>query len=291
MAAGEDEKTREQGKGFAGLSSLLSDVDTIFSAAAEKPPASPSANPPGTSRSAPQAAPSKPQPVPQQSSKPPQQPGSSSFNSKWVWGINAVIIIGALWLMGQSTKNASTPTSAYSPPEQSTTPSYSTPTPPLQVSSRRATSTNSTVMSNGEGATYSVPSYRLAELNADEQAAKSAQQKAREMNAQVDRQKILLDDEQRRVEQYKVQLDELGSEIEQQRSLVDSSNQFELDAFNSKVNEYNTNRVQAQRRINKFNVDVDAYNELVQRLRIQEQQANNMVDTYNSKLEQYGTRQ
>jgi len=146
-------------------------------------------------------------------------------------------------------------------------------------------------MSNGEGATYSVPSYRLAELNADEQAAKSAQQKAREMNAQVDRQKILLDDEQRRVEQYKVQLDELGSEIEQQRSLVDSSNQFELDAFNSKVNEYNTNRVQAQRRINKFNVDVDAYNELVQRLRIQEQQANNMVDTYNSKLEQYGTRQ
>lgn len=290
MAAGEDDRKREQGKGFAGLSSLLSDVDTTFSSAAEKPPASPSANPPGTSRSAPQAAPSRPQPVPQQSSIPPQQPGSSSTNSKWVWGINAVIIIGALWLMGQSTKNASTPTSAYSPPVQSTTPSYSAP-PQSQVPSPGETSTNSSVMSDGKGATYSVPSYRLAELNASEQAARSAQQRARELDAQVDSQKILLDDEERRVEQYKEQLDALGNEIEQQRSLVDSTNQYELDAFNSKVNEYNTERVQVQRRIHKFNIDVDAYNNLVQRARIQEQQANNMVDVYNSKLEQYGTRQ
>lgn len=146
-------------------------------------------------------------------------------------------------------------------------------------------------MSDGKGATYSVPSYRLAELNASEQAARSAQQRARELDAQVDSQKILLDDEERRVEQYKEQLDALGNEIEQQRSLVDSTNQYELDAFNSKVNEYNTERVQVQRRIHKFNIDVDAYNNLVQRARIQEQQANNMVDVYNSKLEQYGTRQ
>lgn len=111
------------------------------------------------------------------------------------------------------------------------------------------------------------------------------------MDAQVERQKIVLDEEKRQVEKGERQHNALGSEIEQQRLLVDSSNQYEVDSFNSKIREYNANRTRLRRQINKLNIDVDTYNNLVRRAQTLEQQANHLVDIYNSKLEQYGTRQ
>jgi hypothetical protein len=139
VAAGEDDKKKEQGKGFAGLSSLVSDVNTMPPPAAKKPATGSSGTTSGASRPASQAASPEPQPAPQQPYKPPQQPGSGSSSGKWWIGIAAVI--GVLWLIGQSNKNTSSPAPAHSPPAQAATPSYSPPPAQPQVPPRPAEST------------------------------------------------------------------------------------------------------------------------------------------------------
>ena len=129
MTGGEEEQKKGEGKGFAGLSSLVSDVDTTPPPAAK---AEPAAAAPGAGRSAPQ--PAQPQPSHRQTYQEPAQPPSSgSFGGKWVLGIAAVI--GVLWLIGQSNKTTTPPAPAYSPPTQSTAPSY-TPPPQPQAPSR-----------------------------------------------------------------------------------------------------------------------------------------------------------
>jgi len=138
VAAAEDDKKQEQGKGFAGLSTLVSDVDTTFPPAAKKPTTSSTGAASGASRSAPQTTPPEPKPAPQQPYKPPRQPGSGSSSGKWWIGIAAVI--GVLWLIGQSNKNASSPTPAYAPPAQTATPGYSPAPAQPQVPSRPAES-------------------------------------------------------------------------------------------------------------------------------------------------------
>ena len=118
MTGGEEEQSTGDGKGFAGLSSLVSDVDTTPPPAAKVEPAAA----PGTGRPAPQAA--QPQPSQRQTDQEPAQPPSSgSFDGKWVLGIAAVI--GVLLLIGQSDKNTSSSDPAYSPSPQRTAPSYS----------------------------------------------------------------------------------------------------------------------------------------------------------------------
>lgn len=126
---GEEEQKRGEGKGFAGLSSLVSDVDTTPPPA---PKIEPAAAAPGAGRPAPQPA----QPLPSQRQtyqEPAQPPSSGSSGGKWVLGIAAVI--GVLWLIGQSNKSTTSPAPAYSPPAQTATPSYSPPTEP-QAQSR-----------------------------------------------------------------------------------------------------------------------------------------------------------
>lgn len=139
MATGEDDNKKKEGKGFAGLSSLVSDVDAPPPPAAKMPPTSPSGTTSsGAGRPTPQPAPPpKPQPAPQQSYKPPQQPGSGSSADKWWIGI--AVVVGFFWLIGQSNENTSSPAPAYSPPSQTATPSYSPPAQP-QVPSRPAES-------------------------------------------------------------------------------------------------------------------------------------------------------
>lgn len=126
---GEEEQKKGDGKGFAGLSSLVSDVDTTPPPAAK---AEPAAAAPGAGRPAPQ--PAQPQPSQRQTYQEPAQPSSGgSSGGKWVLGIAAVM--GVLWLIGQSDKNTTSPAPAYSPPAQSTAPSY-TPPPQPQAPSR-----------------------------------------------------------------------------------------------------------------------------------------------------------
>lgn len=130
MTGGEEEQKKGEGKGFAGLSSLVSDVDTT------PPPAAkiePSAAAPGAGHPAPQ--PAQPQPSQRQTYQEPAQPPSSgSSGGRWVLGIAAVI--GVLWLIGQSDKSTTSPTPAYSPPAQTATPSYSPPPAEPQAPSR-----------------------------------------------------------------------------------------------------------------------------------------------------------
>ena len=126
MAVGGEEKNKGEDKGFAGLSSLVSDVDTTL------PPPSPNKEPAAAAPSAgrPGSQPAQPQPSQRQTYQEPAQPSSGgSSGGKWVLGIAAVI--GVLWLIGQSNKTTtSSPAPAYSPPAQSTAPSYSPPAQP-----------------------------------------------------------------------------------------------------------------------------------------------------------------
>lgn len=126
MAGGENDK-KEEGKGFAGLSSLVSDVDTTPPPAAKKEPA---AAAPSAPRPAPQPAQPQPQPQPsqRQTYQEPPQPSSGSSGGKWVLGIAAVI--GVFWLIGQADKPTTSSAPSYSPPTQSAAPSYTSPPQP-----------------------------------------------------------------------------------------------------------------------------------------------------------------
>lgn len=123
--AGEAEQKKGEGKGFAGLSSLVSDVDTTPPPAAKK-------DPPATALSAgrPASQPAEPLPQPsqRQTNQERAQPSSGSSDGKWVLGIAAAI--GLLWLIGQSNNITTSPAPAYSLPAQSTAPSYSPPVQP-----------------------------------------------------------------------------------------------------------------------------------------------------------------
>lgn len=127
MAAEEENNKKNEGKGFAGLSSLVSDVDTT------PPPPAPKTESAGsttsTGRPASQTAQPQPQqPTQRQTYQEPPQPSSGSSGGKWILGIAAVV--GLLWLIGQSNKNTPSPAPAYSPPAQSAAPSYSPPAQP-----------------------------------------------------------------------------------------------------------------------------------------------------------------
>lgn len=131
MVEGEYENKKDESKGFAGLSSLVSDVDTSPPPAAKKEPTSTS----GDSSSPPpppsaQTAPAQPQPRQQQTYQEPSQPSSGSSGGKWVLGIAAVI--GVLWLIGQADKPTTSSAPTYSPPVQSAAPSYSPPAQPQE---------------------------------------------------------------------------------------------------------------------------------------------------------------
>ena len=124
MTGGEEEPKKAEGKGFAGLSSLVSDVDTTPPAPAPKK--EPAAAAPSAGYPSSQPAQPQPQPSQRQTYQEPAQPSSGgSSGGKWVLGIAAVM--GVLWLIGQSDKNTTSPAPAYSPPAQTATPSYSPP--------------------------------------------------------------------------------------------------------------------------------------------------------------------
>jgi len=117
VATAEEEQNKGEGKGFAGLSSLVSDVDTTL-----PPPAKHEAAGSGASSSAErstfsQNAQSEPEPAQERPYQAPSQPSSGSSTGKWVLGIAAVI--GVFWFIGESNKNSpSSPPSAYSPSAQ-----------------------------------------------------------------------------------------------------------------------------------------------------------------------------
>lgn len=131
-----EEQTKKESKGFAGLSSLVSDVDTTPTPTPKSEPAAaaPSAERPAS----PQPAEPQPQPSQRQTYQEPAQHAAGGISEgKQAFGCLVVaVVIGMFWLVSQSDRNTTYPISAYTPPAQSTAlerieaaPAY---TPPAQ---------------------------------------------------------------------------------------------------------------------------------------------------------------
>lgn len=228
MVTGGDDKKKEQGKGFTGLSSLVSDVDAILPPAAKNPTSNSTETKSGPTRSATQAAaPPKPPPPPEQSYKykPPPQPDSGSSGGKWTIGIVVVVVVGFFALIGQSSKNTSTPAPAYSPPAQSTTPSYFPPAQP-QVPSRPAES--KPPVGQGLSLSYDQIAYCVAEdirMNGARSAVNNYN------GSDVDRFSVMVADYNSRCSNFRYRrgaLESVRSSIEPYRSQLYSEGQQRL---------------------------------------------------------------
>ncbi len=117
----EEEQKKGESKGFAGLSSLVSDVDTTT------PLPTPKKEPAAAASSAGQPAQPQPNQHRQTYQKSAQPSSRGSSGGEWLLGIAAVIVV--LLLIGPPNENTISPAPAYSPPAQSTAPSYSPPAP------------------------------------------------------------------------------------------------------------------------------------------------------------------
>ena len=113
MTDGAEDPKKGEGKGFAGLSSLVSDVDTTPPPATKKEPtAAPSAP-----RPAPQPTQPQPPPTQHQTHQAPAQPSSDSSGGKWLLGIIAVIGV-IIWLASHSDNTGTSTTPVYDPSKQ-----------------------------------------------------------------------------------------------------------------------------------------------------------------------------
>lgn len=129
MAAEEENNKKNEGKGFAGLSSLVSDVDTTPSSPAPKTESA------GSTTSSGRPASQSAQPQPQQ---PTQRQAYTRASATVVWLVWRQVVAGpgcrrwpalAHRPVQQAHREAS-PAPAYSPPAQSAAPSYSPPAQP-----------------------------------------------------------------------------------------------------------------------------------------------------------------
>lgn len=111
-----DKEKKEAGKGFAGLSSLVSDVDSAVTNAKQE------ASRPTSTQPAPPTEPeSERQPYQHTSS----QPTGSSSKGKWLLGIGAVIVV--LWLLSSGSGSKSTPSKTWVEPSFPVTPTIKEP--------------------------------------------------------------------------------------------------------------------------------------------------------------------
>ena len=124
MAEGEDQEKVDPKKGFAGLSSMVSDVDsTVAQTARESKPAPRAAPAPAeSSRSTDDKEPDRPV------YQAPAQSSGGSSTGKWVLGIG--VVAGLLWLVSQSGDKTSSPAPAYTPSGNSS--SVASPSPSWQ---------------------------------------------------------------------------------------------------------------------------------------------------------------
>jgi len=128
MAQGEDRKKEDSSTGFAGLSSMVSDVESTVAQTARDSRAIATA----TSSSSPATGPLSPKS--EESGRPPYQapaePSGGSSAGKWLLGIGAVVSL--IWIASQSGDKSSSPSPVYTP--NSDTPSVASPSPTGQPS-------------------------------------------------------------------------------------------------------------------------------------------------------------
>lgn len=129
-----DDDKNKSAAGFAGLSSLVSEVEIDADApkSASVPAGSAKQEPPGEKqKSAPNAQQGgEPQPTTQTYQAPIQPSGNSGW--KWVLGIGAVIAV--IWMAGSGNKNQTSPSYSSSPSAPTYSPPAATPTAPSRLS-------------------------------------------------------------------------------------------------------------------------------------------------------------
>jgi len=125
VASGEEQEKEGAGHGFAGLSSMVSDVYVAVEPPKQKAQSKPdhtTNNPQPHATSSQKGDVAKPAP---QTYQAPAQPSGGSSGGKWLLGIGAVV--GVIWLVGASgNKNTSSP-SSYTPSSYATAPTSQPP--------------------------------------------------------------------------------------------------------------------------------------------------------------------
>lgn len=132
MAQQEKGENKGKGQGFAGLSSLVSDMEAVFPSPA-KPKAAEFDNAPSTAQTvkASQSTQPEPQTTKKKSDQTLSQPSSGSSMFKWVVGVILVI-----WFVNTVTTTPSPPKPTYTPQAKNTAPSYSPSPVQAQIPSR-----------------------------------------------------------------------------------------------------------------------------------------------------------
>jgi peptidoglycan hydrolase-like protein with peptidoglycan-binding domain len=129
VASEEDKKQQSDGKGFAGLSSMVSDVDATVASTPKQQQREASSS--STHQSSPAARPERQvqQRATQQTNQAPEQPSGVSSAGKWLFGI--VAVFGVIWLANQSDNNSPSRSTNSSAPSSTTVVPSSTSQPPV----------------------------------------------------------------------------------------------------------------------------------------------------------------
>lgn len=78
--------------------------------------------------------------------------------------------------------------------------------------------------------------------------------------------KSALTPKENRIETLQEQLEALGNKISQDRTYLDDTSQYQIDAFNKEVNRYNTQNNALKPLIDQFNREVDHFNAELERV-------------------------
>ncbi|MFC1560716.1 hypothetical protein ACFL3W_02115, partial [Pseudomonadota bacterium] len=101
----EEDKKRAEGKGFAGLSSMVSDVDGVVASTQKQSQKTPAEPPPQQPAGNSQPAKQTPTRQAPQNYQAPAHPSGGSSAGKWALGI--AVVIGLIWISNQSDNNRS----------------------------------------------------------------------------------------------------------------------------------------------------------------------------------------
>ena len=267
MGGGAEDQDRKDGtKGFAGLSSLVSDVDATVSEVGRKAEATPQAADRESTRKT-ASEPSSPATEPTPAYQPPPQSSGGGSAGKWIAGI--AVVVGLIWLASLSDKRTPNPSPTDTPATESqsapaTTPAWQPPTPPVQQPSRPTEETPPV----GSGLSLTMPQLRYCTAeNIRLDAAKVVISSYNDTD--IDRFNALVADYNSRCGQFRYRrgnLESARSEVEQHRSGIEAEGRARFSRTSAPV--ASTDRlpevpvakpdftVQAiQRRLNKFGYD------------------------------------
>jgi hypothetical protein len=106
----------------------------------------------------------------------------------------------------------------------------------------------------------SAPAYTPPSASDGGSSGKNVYRVPSDISSQLDREKVGIEADRAVLKQLDDQLDSLGREIESDRIYLDKTSQYAVDAFNAKVDRYNTLSQQDKAETAAFNERVDNYN-------------------------------